>query len=104
MVRAGFSAAVSAPGKPSVRNPHLGVVRCFRNPLTPDDLATRSKFGAELAPGSKIIFEKRAETGPGAWRAAGGVRQYGQPAATRVPVRAEVRNLLPSPPLFRPGQ
>ncbi|GAA1090936.1 hypothetical protein GCM10009642_32780 [Nocardiopsis metallicus] len=65
MVRAGSSAAVSAPGEPGVRNPHLGVVRCFRNPLTPDDLATRGKFGAELAPGSKIIFEEGAETGPG---------------------------------------
>ncbi|GAA1088165.1 hypothetical protein GCM10009642_29150 [Nocardiopsis metallicus] len=43
----------------------LVCVRCFRNPLTPGDLATRGKFGAELAPGSKIIPEKGAGSGYG---------------------------------------
>ncbi|WP_344075320.1 hypothetical protein, partial [Nocardiopsis metallicus] len=32
--------------------------------LTPDDLATRSEFGAELAPGSKIIGGKGTGTLP----------------------------------------
>ncbi|GAA1469544.1 hypothetical protein GCM10009603_65810 [Nocardiopsis exhalans] len=39
--------------------------RDTRNPCIPDDLATRSKFGADFASGSKIIFETGAETGLG---------------------------------------
>ncbi len=45
--------------------PAPGAVRCFRNPLIPGDLATRSKFSADFASGSKIIFETGAQTVPG---------------------------------------